>query len=68
MIEDYLLGLYDQHRATRSKLLLEGKTYRSRLIAFENGYLNCLKDIEDYIRKPSRERELREALARVVKI
>lgn len=58
----YIKRLFDEHRATRNTLIEKGKTYRSYRVAFENGYCTALHDVQDYLRKPEREREIREAL------
>ena len=61
-ILDYINFLEAKHRATREALLKEGKTYRSRFVAYESGYLNALRDVRDTINQPKRNEELGEAL------
>ena len=61
MIE-YIEFLATKHRATRDALLKEGKTYRSRFVAFENGYLNALNDLKDAMEQPRKNIELAETM------
>ena len=62
---DYIRQLFQEHRATRNALIEKGKTYRSHDVAFENGYATAIHDIQDYLRKPEREAELKEAVKAV---
>ena len=63
MIE-YLEFHAAKHRATREALIKEGKTYRSRDVAFQNGCLSVLADIQFDLELPRRNAELREAVAK----
>lgn len=63
MIE-YIQSLEAQHRATREKHLKDGRTYRSRFVAHENGYLQAIKDIKDAIELPEKNRQLEETMRR----
>ena len=61
---DYIEYLVNTHKAVRAILMQSGKTYRSHKVAFENGYLSALKDIEDAIKRPQKNAELREAMGK----
>ena len=50
-ILDYIDFMREEHRATLDQLTKEGKTYRSRSVARERGYLNALVDIADAIER-----------------
>ena len=60
---EYLELLGTKHRATLGAHIKDGKTYRSRFIAYERGYLMALADIEDLIRLPQKNAELQKAMA-----
>ncbi len=51
-----------KHRATLDRLIVKGKTYRSRDVAREQGYLNALRDIQDAIERPQKNAELTEVM------
>lgn len=61
MIE-YIEFLRTKHRATLDRLIVEDKTYRSRAVAIEHGYLCALRDIQDAIERPQKNAELTEAM------
>ena len=61
---EYVEYLENTHRTLRAILINSGKTYRSHKVAFENGYLSALRDIEDAIKRPQKNAEL-EASMRV---
>ncbi|KKN21724.1 hypothetical protein LCGC14_0922640 [marine sediment metagenome] len=63
MIE-YIEFLRKKHRATLDRLIVAGKTYRSRDVAREQGYLNALRDIEDAFNRPQKNAELKEAVGK----
>ena len=67
-IWNYAKDLETEHRATRQSLIGKGKTYRSRDVAFENGYLHALLTILDEIERPEKNRQLEEAMARFGKV
>ena len=64
---NYLKDLQAMHRATREAYLKAGKTYRSRYVAHENGYLNALTEVLSIVENPERERALQEAMDNLVK-
>jgi len=64
---EYIKFLEGKHRATRDALLKEGKTYRSRFVAQENGYLNALSEIRDAVELPQRNAELQKTMAEFAK-
>ncbi|KKL22117.1 hypothetical protein LCGC14_2438640 [marine sediment metagenome] len=59
---EYIESLAKPIRATRESLLRDGKTYRSRFVAFTNGYLAALRDMKDAIELPEKNRQLEEAM------
>ena len=59
---EYMEYLRNTHKAIRAILIANGKTYRSHKVAFENGYLAALADIQDAIERPEKNRQLEEAL------
>ena len=59
---EYLDFLDTKHRAILDNLKKQGKSYRSRAVALEQGYLMALADMEDAIRLPQKNAELREAM------
>lgn len=59
---NYIESLITKHRATREALKKEGKSYRSYKIAYENGYLMALQDIQDALDQPEKNRQLGEAM------
>ena len=61
-MKEYIAFLATKHLATHDALLKKGKTYRSRSVAFENGYLMALRDIQDAIDQPEKNRQLNEAM------
>ena len=61
MIE-YIELLIAKHRATREAWIEEGKTYRSRFVAYENGYIQALHDILAAIEEPANAERLRQAV------
>lgn len=61
MIE-FIEFLRTKHRATLHSLYDEGKTYRSRRVARELGYLSALIDIQDAIELPEKNRQLPETM------
>ena len=61
MIE-YIEFLRKKHRATLDRLYVEGKTYRSRFVARENGYLSALQDLQDAIEQPAKNEALQRAM------
>ena len=63
---NYLKDLETTHRATRGALIKQGKAYRSRLVAYENGYLNALADILAIMEQPEKETALREAMNKLI--
>lgn len=61
---EYLDFLDTKHRAILDNLKRQGKSYRSRAVAFERGYLMALADMEDNIRLPQKNAELRETMSK----
>jgi len=61
-VKEYIKWLENKHRATREAYLKEGKSYRSRGIAHENGYIHALHDILDAIDLPEKNRQLEETM------
>jgi hypothetical protein len=61
-ILNFIDWLIAKHRATRQSALNAGKTYRSRDITRENGYLNALQDVKDAILQPQKNAELSDTL------
>ena len=59
---EYIEFLAIKHRATRTSLIEEGKSYRSRLVSYENGFLTALNYITGAIEEPERARKLHETL------
>ena len=59
---EFLEFLAEKSRATLKSLHKEGKTYRSRFVAHENGYLSAIRDIRDSLELPQKNAELREAM------
>jgi len=59
---DYIQYLANTHRVLRTILISSGKTYRSQKVAFENGYITALQDLEDCIKKPQKRQELERAM------
>jgi len=57
---EYIEYLRNTHKAIRAILIANGKTYRSHKVAFENGYLVALADIQDAIERPEKNRQLAE--------
>ena len=64
-ILDYIHFLNVKHRATLDRLYKEGKSYRSRDVAREQGYLNALQDLQDALEEPERARKLHEAISKL---
>lgn len=61
-MKEYIEFLEAKHRATREAYLKEGKSYRSRDVAHENGYIHALHDILDAIDLPEKNRQLEETM------
>lgn len=63
---DYIHYLANTHTVLRTILISSGKTYRSQKVAFENGYITALRDLEDCISEPRKRQELERAMHRLV--
>ena len=50
------------HRTTLGRLRRTGKTFRSRDVTREYGYLNALRDIKDAIELPAKNKEMEQAV------
>ena len=61
-ITDWIDCELERHRATRQALLAEGKTYRSRFVAQENGAINALQNVRNTVELPRRNAELQEGM------
>jgi hypothetical protein len=63
-ILSYIEEELEKHRATLFALKKEGKTYRSRNVAYLNGKINALADVKDVIEQPQKNVDLEEAMKR----
>ena len=61
-ILDYITFLEAKHRDSYAKLKTEGKSYRSRAVTLEIGYINALIDMKDAIEQPEKNRQLSEVM------
>ena len=46
----------------RTILINNKKSYRSSKVSFQNGYITACKEILDYINKPERDEQIRQAV------
>ena len=63
-MKEYIQYLIDTKEIIRATLRKQGKSYRSRDVAFLNGYLTACKDILDAINQPQKNAELQEAMSK----
>jgi len=63
-ILNYIAFLEAKHRDAYAKLKTVGKSYRSRVVSLENGYINTLIDVKDAIEQPQKNAELQEAISK----
>ena len=58
----YLMGKVERHKQERRNLITGGKSYRSRYVAYQNGYISALLEIIDTLELPKRNAKLTEAM------
>lgn len=63
-MREYINFLRKKHRATQDSWIRQGKTYRSRFVAYENGYIQALRDVQDAIDQPEKNRQLSEVMVK----
>ena len=61
-MKEYIEFLQEKHRATRQALLNAGKSYRSKDVAWENGFLEALQSILGAINEPERAMQLHKTM------
>ena len=61
-MKEYVEFLQKKHRATRQALLNSGKSYRSKDIIWENGFLEALQYILDAINEPEKAIQLHKSI------
>ena len=66
-MKEYVEFLIRRHRATRQLLLNNGKSYRSKDVVWENGFLEACDYILDAINEPERAERLYQAIQGLAK-